>query len=311
MPKPPLKKRLILLFSSVILGIVVAFGWREIKTPLAGGSKPDNTFARWAKNRAYSIIPPAEDRAATRLTPENANGWFSIFAEPVQSFSLYQSQNPTRPTPTRRTLVLQPLGEMNAEEKAILADCKLYCETFFGLTTRIAPPLLVEENRFSPRPAKVGTSKTQLHSGALLEKLLRPNLPADAAAYLGLTSDDLYTEGLSFVFGQATFHKRVGVYSLARYFPKKRDPKRAAFERKTALRRTVQILTHEAGHMFGITHCVLYRCAMNGSNSLSDSDASPLNYCPVCARKLAWNIGFDRAERAAKLESLQVRWDLK
>ena len=36
---------------------------------------------------------------------------------------------------------------------------------------------------------------------------------------------------------------------------------------------------------------------MNGSNSLEESDSQPLELCPVCLRKLQWNVGFDVAER--------------
>ncbi len=63
--------------------------------------------------------------------------------------------------------------------------------------------------------------------------------------------------------------------------------------------------------MFGISHCVLYLCTMNGSNSLSDSDAAPLRYCPICERKLAWNIGFDTAPRKMRLATLNRRFGLK
>lgn len=50
---------------------------------------------------------------------------------------------------------------------------------------------------------------------------------------------------------------------------------------------------------------------MNGSNSLSDSDAAPLRYCPICERKLAWNIGFDTAPRKMRLATLNRRFGLK
>ncbi len=301
---------MLLAVSGAILGIVLAFGWRDYKEPLAGGGRPDSFFTRWAKNRAYSIVPAAEERAATRLTLENGNGWFNLSAEPVQSLALYQSQNPTRPTNARRTLVLQPLGAMTAQNQALIRDCKTYCEAFFGLPARIAPPILWNKTQISTRPAVFGSSKLQLNSGELLNRVLSPNLPGDAAAYLGITEEDLWTEGLSFVFGQATFHERVGVYSLARYFPKNRAQKPTLAERSMALRRTAQVLTHEAGHMFGLSHCVLYHCTMNGSNSLADSDASPLDFCPICERKLAWNIGFDTPRRAAQLKRIRKRFGL-
>ena len=38
--------------------------------------------------------------------------------------------------------------------------------------------------------------------------------------------------------------------------------------------------------MFGISHCVHFHCRMNGSDSLEESDRSPMHLCPVCLRKL-------------------------
>jgi len=55
--------------------------------------------------------------------------------------------------------------------------------------------------------------------------------------------------------------------------------------------------------MFGIEHCVWFRCLMNGSNHLAESDARPLHLCPVDLRKLQWSIGFDVVERYQRLLS--------
>jgi archaemetzincin len=62
-------------------------------------------------------------------------------------------------------------------------------------------------------------------------------------------------------------------------------------------------MTHELGHMFGIAHCTAYRCLMNGSNSLKETDAAPMHLCPVCLRKLHASVGFSPAARYASLES--------
>jgi archaemetzincin len=53
--------------------------------------------------------------------------------------------------------------------------------------------------------------------------------------------------------------------------------------------------------MFGIEHCVWFRCLMNGSNYLAESDARRLHLCPVDLRKLQWSIGFDVVERYRRL----------
>ena len=59
--------------------------------------------------------------------------------------------------------------------------------------------------------------------------------------------------------------------------------------------------------MFGIEHCTWYRCLMNGSNHLVESDARPLHLCPVDLRKLQWSIGFDVAERYRRLLEVETR----
>ena len=53
---------------------------------------------------------------------------------------------------------------------------------------------------------------------------------------------------------------------------------------------TLQVMTHEIGHMFGIKHCVYHNCAMNGSNHLAESDRRAASLCPICLRKL--QVGF-------------------
>jgi archaemetzincin len=54
--------------------------------------------------------------------------------------------------------------------------------------------------------------------------------------------------------------------------------------------------------MFGLAHCTYFNCLMNGSNHLTESDRRPLHLCPVCLRKLQWNIGFDVVGRYTALE---------
>jgi archaemetzincin len=53
--------------------------------------------------------------------------------------------------------------------------------------------------------------------------------------------------------------------------------------------------------MFGMEHCIWYRCLMNGSNHMDESDARPLHLCPVDLQKLQWSIGFNIAERYRRL----------
>ena len=53
--------------------------------------------------------------------------------------------------------------------------------------------------------------------------------------------------------------------------------------------------------MFGLPHCTVFRCLMNGSNHLAESDARPLHLCPVDLRKLQHSVGFEPVGRYRRL----------
>ena len=73
----------------------------------------------------------------------------------------------------------------------------------------------------------------------------------------------------------------------------------------------MKVLAHETGHMFGLTHCVYFRCVMNGSNHLQESDRRPLHLCPVCLRKLQFTVGFDVVKRYEALGRFYKQAGLK
>jgi hypothetical protein len=47
--------------------------------------------------------------------------------------------------------------------------------------------------------------------------------------------------------------------------------------------RNRQIFTRDV--LISLEHCIFFRCIMNGSNHLDESDARPMFFCPVCLRK--------------------------
>jgi archaemetzincin len=164
----------------------------------------------------------------------------------------------------------------------------------------VLPPADWAQNRITSRQ-NPWTGQEQLLTGDIL-KALQTRLPNDAFALLGITMTDLYPEpSWNFVFGQASPRDRVGVYSFARYDPKFYGQRPTVDTRKLMLLRSCKVLAHETCHMFGIEHCVWFRCLMNGSNHLAESDARPLHLCPVDLRKLQWSIGVDVVERYRRL----------
>src|SRR5262249_40795776 len=59
---------------------------------------------------------------------------------------------------------------------------------------------------------------------------------------------------------------------------------------RLSLRRTLTLASHETGHILTMQHCLAHRCLMNGSNHQEERDSRPAHLCPVCLRKLLWNL---------------------
>mmetsp|Transcript_8645 Transcript_8645/g.22335 ORF Transcript_8645/g.22335 Transcript_8645/m.22335 type:complete len:422 (+) Transcript_8645:109-1374(+) len=135
----------------------------------------------------------------------------------------------------------------------------------------------------------------------------------DAFAVLGLTMHDLYPDDdFNFVFGEASSILGTGVFSFARLrpgFPRHPAGGRLGPEHAGLfLRRALDLVVHELGHLFRIKHCVHFMCNMNGVNTLDEADGKPLRLCPCDLRKLALAVrhcagptAFRVRERYAKL----------
>ena len=117
-------------------------------------------------------------------------------------------------------------------------------------------------------------------------------------AYAGIMDEDLRTKDLNFVFGLGSLARRTGVYSLKRYRSK---------DETLFLRRSLNLMAHEVGHIFSVEHCVVWSCVMQGANSLKEHDGHPMHLCPDDLRKLEWNMGFDRTARYGKLRDFYRR----
>jgi archaemetzincin len=102
--------------------------------------------------------------------------------------------------------------------------------------------------------------------------------------------------GWNFVFGQANLRKRIGVWSIYR----NGDPSE---DFGLCLRRTLGTASHELCHVLTMHHCTTFRCLMNGSNHQEERDAKPLHPCPVCLRKLCWNLEVEPVPYLTKLKA--------
>ncbi|MFC4993518.1 archaemetzincin [Rubritalea tangerina] len=224
--------------------------------------------------------------------------WLASHHEPGQSYGQYLRSGANVPKKGKDTLYILPLGTFGLGSSPKLSQLASYTEAYFHpMKVRVLPAVALNDVEAQTRERSFGT---QLHSEDTL-KWLEGKLPSDAYAMLAVTMVDLYPrESWNYVFGQASLKERVGVFSFARYSGGvggggEKVPKELALER------SVKVLTHEFGHMFGVLHCIYYQCNMNGSNHLGEVDVSPLQACPVCLRKFHHACGFSAKTRYRKL----------
>jgi archaemetzincin len=100
---------------------------------------------------------------------------------------------------------------------------------------------------------------------------------------LGITDQDIYTENLNFIFGQAQMKGNVALVSTHRLNP---DFYKKLPDKQLLIERTVKESIHEMGHMFGLKHCMVEKCVMNFSNTIVDVDKKNKELCGSCKRQL-------------------------
>lgn len=234
--------------------------------------------------------------------PEPKRGeWLYRFRERGQMFEEYLLSQPTRPTKQRTKIVLQPLGQFTDEQFGVVKKVGEFARAYFCCRVEIAVRVPLPVDNFRARRSGKRTWR-QYVTGHLLDEVLQPRLPEDAICYLGVTMADLYAgEGWNYVFGESSLANRVAVYSLARYFPEFWGLEDSREEQQLALVRSCKVLSHETCHAFSMPHCIHFRCNVNGSNNLPETDRQPIHLCPVCLKKLQWNLGFDVIERYESL----------
>jgi archaemetzincin len=121
--------------------------------------------------------------------------------------------------------------------------------------------------------------RNQYRSDLLLDHLEKTH----GGRILGITKDDMYTEGLNFIFGQAKLKGRVAIVSICRldpsFFHQPRDDELLEL-------RTVKETIHEVGHVLGLSHCNRRGCVMNFSNTFGEVDKKTKYLCDMCKMQL-------------------------
>jgi archaemetzincin len=253
--------------------------------------------------RAPSAPPSRFDRLLPLhrpLGPPQPGDWLAAHAEPGQSFATYLEEDPVTARGRRRVIYVKPLGDFAGAQRKILELTREFLGLYFALPVRELAASGLDAVPASARRVHPSWGVPQILTGYVLEDVLLPALPDDAAAALALTTSDLWPgQGWNFVFGQASLRYRVGVWSIYR----NGDPAKGPADFLLCLRRTLKTATHETGHMFSMRHCIAFECNMCGSNNREESDRQPLWLCPQCLAKLVWATGADPMDRFQRLEA--------
>lgn len=233
--------------------------------------------------------------------PPKPGDWLAVHKEPGQTFEQYVASHPLRASAKLNTIYIQPIGKLTPGQQNVVNLAAEYIGSYFNLPVQLLPPLPLEQIPPRARRRHPEWGMEQLLTTYILDEVLVPHRPKNALALLGLTAVDLWPGmGWNFVFGQASLSDRVGIWSIYR----NGDPDASKQEFAICLERTIKTAVHEIGHILGMMHCIAYECLMNGSNHREESDRRPLYLCPVCLKKLVWNLQLDPLARYEKLEAL-------
>ena len=192
--------------------------------------------------------------------------WLSTRKEAGQTYAQLVARRYPKPSNNKGTLYIQPFGSFG-EKAPSLELLKEYAGIYFDMPVKILQAIDPKHTNFTSRINERG-NVYQLHTGDI-RKYLAQRKPRDAYLVLGVTMTDLYPDpAWNFVFGQADYKNQVGIFSFARYHPGFYGWKAEGDVETLILERSLKVMCHEMGHLFGIVHCIHFHCLMNGSNNL-------------------------------------------
>lgn len=158
-----------------------------------------------------------------------------------------------------------------------LTDTTLLERLAVDLTATLSHTAMVALWTLDPKGAH-DPLRNQYNSSHILSEMFQRAIPAKSRL-LGVTDADLYAPVLTFVFGEAQLSGPTAVVSTHRLRPElyglHADPDLLS-------RRLLVEAVHELGHTAGLRHCLVPRCAMNGSTYVEEIDLKGPGLCPAC-----------------------------
>lgn len=153
-----------------------------------------------------------------------------------------------------------------------LGEC---LERTFHMAVRVRAPW------FDPEVA-YDASRGQYNSHLLLGQLLSDPV-GDAVKNLGVTSLDLFSPALTYVFGEAQVNGRVAIVSIERL---RTEAYGLPADDVLLGERLEKEAIHELGHTYGLVHCRDAECVMHTSPQAEQIDFKSPHFCTACLRTL-------------------------
>jgi archaemetzincin len=173
-------------------------------------------------------------------------------------------------------LRIVPVGNL---PKQILEAIHKEIENNLNIKCRIMPKLKIPKEAFNNWRKQYNAEVVmEILSKSSEAKFIDKNIPT-----LMITDEDLYYNGLNFVFGLEDPEKSAAIVSIARLRPEFYD-ERPNIE--LLKERTIKEVIHELGHYFGLGHCKNRKCVMCFSPSVNDVDEKGKDFCNECKIKM-------------------------
>jgi len=158
--------------------------------------------------------------------------------------------------------------------EAIAKELPIYA----GVRVRILSSLPIPKETFNRwRKQYNAEQMMSILCKAKIAKFIDKNIPT-----LFIIDEDIYYDGLNFVFGLEDPVLSASIVSLARLRPEFYDQKPNNF---LLTERAVKECIHEVGHHLGIEHCRHPFCVMSFSPSVKDVDSKKKEFCSSCKIK--------------------------
>jgi len=114
--------------------------------------------------------------------------WLDRHKEAGQTFNQYLISRPVMPRGRRKVIYIQPLGTFNKKQREVVTLCAEFMRIYFNLDVKVKKDLPLTLIPAKARRVHPSGGMKQILAGYVLDDVLKPRLPADAAAYIAFTT---------------------------------------------------------------------------------------------------------------------------